>query len=365
MNKTIIFLISILIIYFTMSSSNYMGDIPVQDELPAASYEKPIYDTYIEYNTACVIDSNKSITSEEIGKIRAEVLNNYYKKQNKSVKFIGYNTKLPNGKVVAYMFKVDDAGVSHEYMAIALDNDSIADACDGALRNYYILNSPFRYQYNRLYKHYKYVYASTGSYHVTHDRFYHDDDKNIHIGDIRGEGIAEYYSHCGVVRNKWVILKNGLNDRAPLYYKILNEMEIKPNEDYMITHGSVSYNNSCSDFKSADMWGSNYGNRYYMTTTKTLYYLPLTIKLTVPSAMICEESEFEFEGTKLNIIFPYSSVSQSDSILAFKSDVDVDEPINEFPILMKIDFDFAFYKKMKGYEPINSTTYVVVFKPYN
>jgi hypothetical protein len=58
-------------------------------------------------------------------------------------------------------------------------------------------------------------------------------------------------------------------------------------------------------------------------------------------------------------------VSQSDSILAFKSDVDVDEPINEFPILMKIDFDFAFYKKMKEYESINSTTYVVVFKPYN
>ena len=330
MKKILSFLFGALIICSVSVYANCLEKpqkIQTDDDL---LYIKTMNTMDTENNIACVISPKKSITPKEIGEIRANVLNNYYIKQGKAVKFTGGKPKLPkNGKIVAYIFKINN-GVPYEYIGIAVDNKSIVYACNDAKTKY--CNEK-----NNLIK-----------------------SKNYGITKTNGEelvshGETDYYAYCGVIQNEWAVSRVFNN------YRVGNEMRIYPRNNYMITHGKVIHDWSYTDFRDTSMYSSDPDTYHGPGQLSISFPLSVTLSADINNGIYITSNPYGYWGDRAelwNILFASSTAATSKNEFVFESKASVyGDPDEEYPVLMKIDSDFSFFKG--NYVHIRPTTYVL------
>ncbi len=334
MKKILSFIFGILIICSISAYTNCL-EKPQKiqmDDLPYIESMK-IVDT--KNDIACIISPKKSINPKEVGEIRASVLNNYYKKQDKTVEFVGGDSKLPeNGKIVAYIFKINN-GVPYEYIGIAVDNKSIFDVCKDAKIKYYN-------EKNNLINSNKYSITKTSG------------------EELVSTGETNYYAYCGIIKNEWVVSKIFNN------YRVGNKMRICPKNNYIITRGKVIHDWSYTDFRDTSIYGSNPNTCQGPEQLSISFPLSITLTANINNGIYIDSDSYGYwdEGNLWNILFASSSSSTSKNEFIFESKAFAyGEPDKEYPVLMKIDSDFSFFKG--NYVHIRPTTYVLAFKSYN
>ena len=168
-------------------------------------------------------------------------------------------------------------------------------------------------------------------------------------------GETNYYAYCGIIKNEWVVSKIFDN------YRVRNKIGVYPKNNYMITRGRVIHDWSYTDFKDTSIYSSN-PHTYCKLGQLFISFPPSTTQIiNMNSGGIYIDSDsygYWDEGNLWNILFASSSSSTSKNEFVFESKAFAyGKPDKEYPVLMKIDSDFSFFKG--NYVHIRPTTYVL------